>query len=212
MADRPHHPMFAAGYDLATAPAERLWFRPHRRTLAEGLSGRVLDLGSGTGAMFPYYADGGADPEVLAVEPDPAMRRRARRRGAELDLDVAFIGGDATALGLADASVDAAVFSMVLCTVTDPAAAIDEAVRVLRPGGTVRVFEHVAADGWRRSVQGALAPAWRRVAGGCRLTRATGEALRRHPDLEVETLERIPIGVTPVRPFVRGRLRRRDAR
>lgn len=209
MADAPYHPVLAAGYDRLTAPAERLWFADQRRRLADGLAGRVLDLGAGTGAMWPHYAAVADDPHVLAVEPDRAMRRRATTRATDLDLAVDLVGADGAHLPLRDASVDVAVASMVLCTVDDPGGTLDELARVVRPGGEVRAFEHVAADGWRRRVQGAVAPAWARVAGGCRLTRSTGEALRGHPAFEVVELERLELAVTPVYPFVRGRFRRR---
>lgn len=204
-----HHPLLARLYDPLTAPAERLWFANQRRWLAGGLGGQVLELGVGTGAMLPHYERQADEPAILAVEPDSAMRRRAVEKAAAIDLDVAFLGADGTALPLRDASVDAAVCSMVLCTVHDQPAAIDELVRVLRPGGELRVLEHVAAAGWRRRVQAAVAPAWSRLAGGCRLTRPTGEVLRSHPDLEVLELERLEMAVTPVYPFVRGRFHRR---
>ncbi len=204
----PHHPYLAAGYDLLTAPAERRWFADQRRRLAEGLTGTVLDLGTGTGAMLPYYAAVAENPRVIAVEPDPAMHRRAMATAAELDLDVAFLAADGAHLPLQDDCIDGAVAAMVLCTVANQAAAIDELVRVLRPGGELRAFEHVAAEGWRHTVQRTVAPAWERVAGGCQLTRSTGEALASHPHLEVDSLDRLAVGMTPVYPFVAARLRR----
>lgn len=209
MSPAPHHPCLAAGYDLLTAPAERRWFADQRRRLADGLTGTVLDLGAGTGAMLPHYAAVADDPTVLAVEPDPAMRRRATATAADLDLEVAFLAADGARLPLRDESVDATVASMVLCTVSDQTATLDELVRVLRAGGELRAFEHVAAEGWRHSVQRTVAPVWERVAGGCQLTRSTGDALAGHPDLEVESLERLSVGMTPVYPFVAARLRRR---
>lgn len=208
----PEHPLVAAVYDPATWIAERAIFPPHREYLARGLDGRVLDLGAGTGAMIPYFAraaDEGHDLTVYAVEPDPHMRTRARERARQYDLDVEIHAAVAESLPYEDASFDAVVGSMVFCTIPDVDAAISEVTRVLEPGGEFRFLEHVAADGWRLRLQRVLAPLWRRVAGGCHLTRRTPSALLRESSLEVIELERLQIGVTPVRPFVRGRMVRR---
>jgi len=211
-AERPGHRLFAALYDPATAVAERTLFADHRAALAADLSGRVLDLGSGTGAMFPYYADaaaaGDGDLSVVAVEPDPHMRRRAEQRAAALELEVAFVDGDAGALPFRDDAFDAAVAGMVLCTVPDPAAAVAEVARVLAPGGEFRAFEHVHGEGWYARLQAALAPAWKAAAAGCHLDRDTDRLLADHDAFEVVSLERFAPTLPPVTPFVRVRLRR----
>jgi SAM-dependent methyltransferase len=205
--DDPDHPLFAAVYDPATALVERTLLRPHRQYLARDLDGTVLDLGAGTGAMFPYLTDSRLD--VHAVEPDDYMRTRAVDRARSLGLDVDVRGAGATALPYADDTFDTVIASMVFCTIGDPAAAFDEAARVLRPGGEFRFLEHVVDDGWRERLQQVLAPLWRRLAGGCHLTRRTAALFAAHPEFDVLELERRNIGLTPVRPFVRGRLRKR---
>lgn len=201
--------MFAAVYDPATWIAERWIIRPHREYLVRDLSGRVLDLGAGTGAMFPYFAacvDAGRPIYLHAIEPDPHMRSRARARADGLSLDVEIRAARAESLPYPDDSFDVVVASMVFCTIPDVEAAIGEVVRVLVPGGEFRFLEHVADDGLRGWIQSVLSPLWGRLAGGCHLRRRTASAFVRAEPLDVVELERLPIGVTPVRPFVRGRL------
>jgi ubiquinone/menaquinone biosynthesis C-methylase UbiE len=206
--ETPEHPLFAAIYDPATAAVERTLLRPHRRYLVDDLRGPVLDLGAGTGATFPYFAAEGP-VSLHAVEPDPHMRRQARQRAADLDLAVDVRAAGAESLPYADDTFQTVVASMVLCTIPDAEAALSEVARVLRPGGELRFLEHVLDDGWRARVQSLLAPLWERVAGGCHLTRRTGALLAAHPAFDVVELDRLHLGVTPVRPFVRGRLRKR---
>ena len=212
MTEHPSHPLFAAVYDPALTLIERPILHPHRRWLVDALEGRVLDLGAGTGAMFPPLAmdaESADSIDLHAIEPDPHMRRRARRRARRLDLEVELVAGRAEALPYADESFDAVLAAMVFCTIADVDAALAEVARVLRPNGELRVLEHVADVGWRRRVQETLAPVWKRAAGGCHLHRETGRVLAEHDAFEPETLERGAVGITPVRPFVRGTLRRR---
>ena len=207
--DAPRHPLFAAIYDPVTWVAERTMLPPHREYLARNVDGRVLDLGAGTGAMFPYFVGADGEIDLHAVEPDPHMRKRAAERADKLELDVDLRPARAESLPYADESFDVVVASMVFCTIPDVGDALAEVVRVLEPGGEFRFLEHVAADGWRERLQTAIAPAWRRVAGGCHLTRRTPAHLVRPAALDVLELERLETGITPVRPFVRGRLVRR---
>ena len=131
----------------------------------------MLEIGTGTGAQFRWYAP---DASVTAVEPDASMRERARRRASRAAARVAVVEGRAEELPFADASFDAAVSAFALCTVADPAAALAELRRVLVPGGTLLLLEHVHLR-WEpgRTLQSRAAPAWAAVAGGCRLDRDT---------------------------------------
>lgn len=208
--EEPSHPLFAAVYDPATVVVERTLLRPHRRYLVEDLHGAVLDIGAGTGATFPYFdavADGGVS--FHAIEPDPYMRRRASEEADELGLDIELRSAGAESLPYADDSFDVVIASMVFCTIPDVEAALSEVARVLRPGGEFRFLEHVLDDGWRARVQSLLAPLWRRAAGGCHLTRRTASAFAADRSFDVVEMDRMNLGMAPIRPFVRGTLRRR---
>ena len=137
------------------------------------------------------------------------MRRQALAKAAELGLDVDISEASAESLPYADGQFDTVLASMVFCTIPDVDAALAEVSRVLKPGGELRFFEHVHADGWRGQVQNLAAPIWRRLAGGCRLNRQTVSHLTTLQSFDVLEVERLDLGVTPVWPFVRGRLRKR---
>lgn len=202
------HPIVAAVYDWVVP--ERFLLRPQRRYLTKGLSGRVLDLGAGTGANFPYVADRSRSAlEYHAIEPDPHMRRRASEKAAAVGATVHLRDARAESLPYPDDSFDGVIASLVFCTIQDPDTALDEVVRVLRPGGELRFLEHVHADGWRAAGQDLLTPLWKRVGGGCHLNRETVERLVCHDAFTVEELERLEIGLFPAAPIVRGTLRRR---
>lgn len=165
------HPLLAATLDLAMAPLARL-----RPPVVREARGRVLELGVGTGANLAHYDE---NVELVGIEPDPHMLRRARQRAEELGREVELIQAGAEALPFPDDGFEAAVVTWVFCTIPDPEAAIRELRRVLRPGATVHYVEHVASPlGAVRAVQGLIDPAWAVVAGGCRLTREPTKMLR----------------------------------
>ncbi|MFW5930054.1 MAG: class I SAM-dependent methyltransferase, partial [Halobacteriota archaeon] len=120
------------------------------------------------------------------------------------DVDVEIHGAGAGELPFDDGEVDSVVCSIVLCTVPDPVAAVDEVGRVLRPGGELRFMEHVHADGTVGAVQSLVNPVWKRCAGNCHLDRDTVELLRQHPGLSLVEVEDTGASAALVRPFVRG--------
>ena len=141
-----------------------------RARVVEGLSGRVVEVGFGSGLNVPHYPDSVA--VVLAVEPATVARRRAEPRIRASPVPVEHVGLDGQQIPLDDACCDAALFTFTLCTVPDPDQALSEIRRVLRPGGAVHFLEHGLSpeDGVARW-QHRLEPMQRRVADGCHLTR-----------------------------------------
>ena len=202
----PSHRLFAHLYDPMMAVPERLVLAQHREYLADGLSGTVLDIGSGTGAMFPYFA---GDVSVQAVEPDHYMRQQAVERARESTADITLADASAENLPYDDNTFDAVVASFVFCTIPDHERALDEVARVLRPGGEFRFVEHVRARAALGAVHDALAPGWYHAAGGCNLNRQTGDLFRTDGRFELLAYDRFESGLTRVLPLVRGRLERR---
>jgi len=201
--------VFARVYDPVMRSVEERLLPPHRAYLTD-VSGEVLDVGSGTGANFPYFA-GREDVRLHAVEPDPYMAKRARAKATELGLDIDLREAGAESLPYDDASVDAVVAGIVFCTIPDPETALDEVARVLRPGGEFRFLEHVRSHGRTAWAQALVEPLWKPLAGGCHVTRDTAGLFTAHEAFDVVEVERVDVGVFPAEPFVRGRLRRRDA-
>lgn len=156
------------------------WYQHRRlgarkRALFDNLPPLVVELGAGAGASMRYLAPGS---RLVAIEPNPhahdALRRKAARYGIALEIRDAR----AEATGLATASVDAVLCTLVLCTVEDQAAALAEVRRVLRPGGRFVFVEHVAsAPGPLRALQRFLRRPWRYVFDGCCLDRDTAAAI-----------------------------------
>jgi ubiquinone/menaquinone biosynthesis C-methylase UbiE len=188
---RAGHPWFAAFYDLISKAEEEKVLAPLRRWVVGEATGRVLEIGAGTGLSFPYYR---RDVQLVATEPDPYMLHRARRRAAALGLGVELRTEPAEALPFADASFDAVVCTLVLCTVADPLRALGEVRRVLKPDGTFRFIEHVRGGGWHGRSQDLVTPLWRRVGAGCHPNRPTLETIRAS-GFRVVRLEERPLKV-----------------
>jgi ubiquinone/menaquinone biosynthesis C-methylase UbiE len=191
-----HHPLFARLWSLMSRhePPE---IRRHRDELLAGLSGRVIEVGAGAGSNFGHYP--ATVDELVAVEPEPYLRVRARNAAAAAPIRIEVIDGVADALPAGDASFDAAVACLVLCTVPDPAHALAELRRVLRPGGELRFYEHVRAGSTPVALSQRAVDAlfWPRVFGGCHTARDTPGAIAA-AGFDVE--EQRSIWVNPV-PF-----------
>jgi ubiquinone/menaquinone biosynthesis C-methylase UbiE len=174
---RPH-PLFARFYAKVAGPAlDKAGITEHRKRLLSGLTGEVIEIGAGNGLNFPHYP-----PEVtrvLAVEPEPRLRALAEQAAVTAPVPVEVTDGVAEQLAVEDASFDAAVVCLTLCSVADAHAALTEIHRVLRPGGRLRFFEHVRADSpAMRRVQRALdATVWPLLMGGCHTGRDTRSAI-----------------------------------
>jgi ubiquinone/menaquinone biosynthesis C-methylase UbiE len=147
-----------------------------RAKLVPLASGRVLEVGIGSGLNLPFYR---ATVEALCgLDPSVDLWRLATARVARTPFDVEFVGASAERLPIADASFDTVVTTFTLCTIPDPPAALAEIGRVLKPGGRLLFVEHGRAPDARiRSWQDRLTPLWRRLAGGCHLNRKIDELI-----------------------------------
>ena len=196
----------AAIYDWFMRDTEQACLAGWRAELLADLRGEVLDVGAGTGANLAHYP---ADVRVVLAEPDPHMRDKLAARPEVVASRFTVIDAPIERLPFADARFDAVVCTLVLCSVEDPARALAEIRRVLRPDGQLVFLEHVAAhDHGRRAWQGRIEPFWRRIAGNCHLTRETGETLRAAGFVVDERRESMRKAVPWVRPSIRGVARR----
>lgn len=197
--------LFSAGYDRLLKGTEDAGMRDRRREVLAQARGRTIDVGAGTGANLGLFPDGLA--EVVMAEPDPHMTKRLRAKIAESGADVELVEAGAERLPFADESFDTVVFTLVLCTVPDPAAALAEAARILKPGGQMLFVEHVRAeDPGLARWQDRLERPWKFFADGCRCNRDTVAGIEASP-LTVEEVEHGELPKSPplVKPLVWGR-------
>jgi len=210
-----NHPIFARFFERLSEKEERLGQAEHRRQLLAGLSGGVIEVGAGNGLNFKSYP--AEVTHVLAVEPEPYLRERAREAAAGAPVPIEVVDGVADRLPASGASFDVGVASLVLCSVPDQGAAIAELFRVIRPGGELRFYEHVRGDGERLArFQDAATFVWPTFAGGCHPNRDTAAAIAA-AGFSIESCRRFPFRpcffCAPVAPRILGGARRpRDAR
>lgn len=200
------HPVFARVWSRisGTVGSDR-----QRSEMLAGLNGTVLEVGAGDGRNFAHYP--ATVSEVLAIEPEPFLRRLASEVAAAVPTSITVTDGTAELLPAEDGVFDSAVTSLVLCSVSDQSRALGELRRVLRGGGELRFFEHVVAErSFGRTVQTGLdnSGIWPRLGGGCHLTRDTVGAISA-AGFTVERLRRFSSGPGSLGlPFVLGVARR----
>src|SRR3954465_2259957 len=164
--------VFAAGYDTVMKGPEQATFRAHREALLGQTSGRVLEIGGGTGANLDFYP--AAVTELVITEPEEPMARRLERKLASHSLPARIVHAPAEALPVEDGSFDYVVSTLVLCTVSDPAKALSEIRRVLKPDGRLVFLEHVRSEEPKLARwQDRLQPLQYRLGHGCHCNRAT---------------------------------------
>jgi ubiquinone/menaquinone biosynthesis C-methylase UbiE len=196
--------MFSAMYDRMIGGAEDAGLRETRRQALASATGRTIDVGAGTGAnigLYPAMVTG-----LVFAEPDPHMLKRLRPKVAEAGFAAEVVKAPAARLPFEDSSFDTAVFTLVLCTVPDPAAALVEAARILRPGGRLLFVEHVRSNDPRLARwQDRLERPWRFCGDGCHCNRDTVATIEASP-FEVAQVKRSALPKAPpiVRPLVRG--------
>ena len=203
------HPVFA-----------RVWSRISRKVgsdkqrskLLAGLRGRVLEVGAGDGRNFAHYPP--EVSEVLAVEPEPYLRRIASDAARGAPVRVTVVDGTAELLPHEDGVFDSVVSSLVLCSVIDQEMVLAELHRVLTPGGELRFYEHVIAErSLGKAVQAGLdgSGVWPHLGAGCHLARDTVGAIAA-AGFRVEQIRRLTSGPGTLGiPFVLGTARRRSA-
>jgi ubiquinone/menaquinone biosynthesis C-methylase UbiE len=187
------HPLFARFFNRFAGLMERE-LGERRRELLAGLSGRVLEVGAGNGMNFRHYP--ASVDDVVALEPEPYLRSKAELAAREAPVKVGVGSAAAYPLPLEDESVDAAVTSLVLCTVPDQQAALAELRRVLKPGAELRFMEHVRSHRPRKArVQdwSDRSGIWPRMAGGCHCARKTVGAIEA-AGFEIESVRDFGLG------------------
>ena len=169
------HPFFARMWTVMSAHETPLLRRLRGENLA-GLSGRVLEVGAGTGTNFAYYPD--TVSEVIALEPETMLAPKAREAAGGVAVPVTVIESTVETMPTSE-PFDAVVCSLVLCSVDDPDGVLRQLNSLLKGGGELRFFEHVASSGWRGGVQRlADITVWPRIAGNCHTHRQTERAIR----------------------------------
>jgi ubiquinone/menaquinone biosynthesis C-methylase UbiE len=149
----------------------------YRREVLAKASGRVLEVGVGSGLNFPLY---GKQVEIVfGIDPSPRLLAIAHRRAAAAGVRAELLQGSATAIPLADNTIDTVVMTWTLCSIPDPLAALREMRRVLKPDGRLLFVEHglspePSVERW----QNRLTPIWRHIAGGCHLNRKMDDLVR----------------------------------
>jgi ubiquinone/menaquinone biosynthesis C-methylase UbiE len=151
--------------------------RRQREKIIPGASGRVLELGFGSGRNLPHY-DAARVDELIALEPSADLLELAATAIVDSSLQIRSLQARAEAIPEDDASVDTVVITYTLCSIDAAEAALAEVRRILRPGGRLLFCEHGAAPDpgvhrWQRRVT----PVWRRLSGGCRLDRDPTEQI-----------------------------------
>ena len=204
------HPIFARIYPYISRGAEKGGAAEHRRALLAGLQGRVIEVGAGHGLNFAYYP--AEVTQVVAVEPEPHLRALAQAAAVDAPVSIEVKTGVAEAVPAEDGEFDAAVTSLVLCSVSDQAVALRELARVLRPGGELRFYEHVVSNRpMMARIQRALdATIYPPLAGGCHCARDTHTAIL-DAGFKMDHEERIafkPSPITPSIPHILGTARR----
>lgn len=207
-----YHPAFARMYLRTVKRRGSGGEDEYRRKLLAGLTGRVIELGAGSGINFQFYP--ATVEHVLAVEPEPLLRAESLKSATQAGVPITVVDAVSGSLPADDQSIDGAIASLVLCSVPDPQRALSELHRVLRPAGALRFYEHVLA---RHLVAASLqrfadATFWPRVVGGCHLSRDTGAEIER-AGFKIEHSERFafsPGPPVPPLPHILGVARRRE--
>jgi SAM-dependent methyltransferase len=191
------HPIFARFYAFLSEREEAAGQNENRVELLAGARGRAIELGAGNGLNFAHYP--GEVDQVVAVEPEPYLRERAREAAARASVDVEVVDGTDDPLPLDDDSFDVAVASLVLCSVPDQSRALAELRRVLRPGGELRFYEHVIPSRPRQAAMFRKLDEWGiwpQLMAGCHCSRRT-DAVIAQAGFTVQSVRRMTFNGLP---------------
>jgi ubiquinone/menaquinone biosynthesis C-methylase UbiE len=193
---------FTAWYGYMMRRVDESGLRETRRALLGEAHGRVLDLGPGTGSNLPLFP--AAVEQLVLAEPSAHMLRVLRGKVGETGGsragkgEVELVQAPAECLPFEDASFDCVTCTMVMCTMPDPQAGLDEVARVLKPGGKFLFLEHVRSeDAAFARTQDRLEAPWRFIADGCHCNRDSLATIEASP----LTVERFQRGQMPVAPL-----------
>lgn len=193
--------LFAHGLALGDERQHEI-YGAYKRELFADLEGTVVEIGPGTGVNIPYYP---RTIRWIGIEPNSHMHRFIRKKATAHGLAIELHPRSAADTGLPDATADAVVSTLVLCSVPDLDAALAEIKRILKPNGRFLFIEHVAApaDSWSCLLQRGIKPIWKPLADGCHPDRATGAAIERAGFADVQ-YRRIAIDLPVVSPHIIG--------
>lgn len=167
---------FSHYYDIMMSPLEQRGMREIRELLLSKATGKVLEIGSGTGLNFPHYKNA---EEIIAIEPDSYMRSKSMTRLKESNIPIRVIDCGAERMPFPDNSFDTAVGTLVFCTIPNPKMALQEIKRVCKPDAKILLFEHVRLDHpLIGRIQDWVTPLWKHLCDGCHLNRNTIDVLK----------------------------------
>ena len=174
--------IFSAFYDRFMSSIERKYLDSRRKRLISGLSGKIFEVGVGTGVNFKYYKN---DIILTGIEPSPYMIAQAVKRKdilispEKITLHNIGCGSNEMDQLIEPESIDAIVCTLVLCTIPDPVKALNNFMRILKPGGKLIILEHIRSHrSLGAKVQDFINPVWKIIGDGCHLNRATDQMLK----------------------------------
>ncbi|WHX98210.1 class I SAM-dependent methyltransferase [Neobacillus sp. DY30] len=178
---------FPKWYDFFMSPLERKKFKRVRKDLLKSATGKVLELGSGTGVNFPLYRN---VDHVIAIEPSKHMIQQSLAKRNLAVVPIEMVNASAERLPFEDHTFDTIVATLVFCTIPNVEEAINELKRVCKPQGKILLFEHIKMENKvLSSLQGGLTPLWRKICDGCCLDRETLKAFTSQ-GLRIEKVEK----------------------
>jgi ubiquinone/menaquinone biosynthesis C-methylase UbiE len=161
---------------------------PYRHRVVSSATGRVLEVGIGSGLNLPFY--GNAVAEIIGIEPSRKLLGMANEAARKSQIPLRLVEGTAEAIPIEDHSIDTVVTTWTMCSIPEIQSALQEMRRVLKPGGHLLFVEHGRApEPGVRWWQDHLTPAWKHFSGGCHLNRAIGELIEK-AGFRIERLEK----------------------